>query len=67
MVRRAIEGSHIFTPKKLANTKCTINPDNSDIINSDTGKPTDNCIKGVLGCYFAYQDGITDHFGRCIY
>ena len=64
---RATGGSYIPTPKKLANTKCTINPDNSDIIDQDTGKPTDNCIKGALGCYFAYQDGITDHLGRRIY
>lgn len=66
-LRRATGGSHIPTPKRLSNIKCTINPDNSDIIDPDTGKPTDNCIKGTLGCYFAHQDGITDHLGRHIY
>src|SRR5438552_11565317 len=30
--RRAVGGSYKPTPKSLANTKCTINPDNSNII-----------------------------------
>ncbi|CAG8570572.1 13122_t:CDS:2, partial [Cetraspora pellucida] len=38
---------------KLANTRCTINSDNSDIIDQTTGKPTDNCIKDALEYYFA--------------
>ena len=66
-LRRAHGGSYIPTSKKLANKKCTINPDNSDIIDPDTGNPTDNCLWGALGCYFAYQDGKTDHLGRRIY
>src|SRR5260364_223380 len=65
--RRTNGGSYIPTPKKLANTKCTINPDNSDIIDLATGKPTDNCLKGALGYYFADKDRITDHLRRCIY
>ncbi|CAG8475523.1 11073_t:CDS:2, partial [Scutellospora calospora] len=36
--RRTTGGSYISTSKKLANTKCTINPDNSDIINPATVK-----------------------------
>ena len=36
-LQRTVGGSYISTPKKLANTKCTINPDNSKIINPDTG------------------------------
>ena len=48
---RANRGFYIPTPKKLANTKCTINPDNSDIIDLAIGNLTDNCLKGVLGCY----------------
>ena len=65
--RQANGGSYIPTPKKLANTKCTINPDNSNIIDPATGNLTDNCLKGALECYFANKDGITDHLGRCIY
>lgn len=60
-LRRALGGSYIPTPKKLSNTKCTINPDNSKIIDPITGKPTDNCLKDALGVYFAYQDGHTEH------
>ena len=65
--RRSNGGSYISTPKKLSNTKCTINPDNSDIIDPDTGKLTNNCLKGALECYFADKDRITDHLGRRIY
>jgi hypothetical protein len=66
-LHRTTGGSYIPTPKKLANTKYTINPDNSNIIDPSTGKPTDNCLKGALGCYFADKKGITDHLGRHIY
>ena len=65
--RYALGGSYIPTPKKLTNKKYTINPDNSDIIDPATGKPTDNCLWEALGCYFAYQDGKTDHLGKRIY
>ncbi|CAG8502763.1 22496_t:CDS:2 [Cetraspora pellucida] len=65
--QRTTGGSYISTSKKLANTKCTINSDNSDIINLATGKSTDNCLKGALGCYFADKAGITDHLERRIY
>ena len=44
--RRATGGSYKPTPKRLANTKCTINPDNSK-----TGD--DMCLKYALGAYFA--------------
>ncbi|GBB97514.1 hypothetical protein RclHR1_00030071 [Rhizophagus clarus] len=64
---RSYGGSYIPTSRKLANTKCTINPDNSDIIDPATGKPTDNCLWGAIGCYFAYQDGKADYLGRRIY
>ncbi|CAG8492072.1 6627_t:CDS:2 [Scutellospora calospora] len=46
---------------KLANTKCTINPDNSEIIDPITGMPSDNCLQGALACYFANKDGHTEH------
>ena len=60
--RRTTGGSYILTPKKLANTKYTINPDNSKIINPVTNMPYGNCIQGALACYFAYKDGYTEHF-----
>ncbi|CAG8614742.1 3281_t:CDS:2, partial [Scutellospora calospora] len=43
-------GSYILTPKKLANTKYTINPDNSQI-------DDDMCLKYALGAYFASNRG----------
>ena len=52
--RRAIGGSYNPTSKRLANTKCTINPDNQGLINSETNKLSENCIQGALGCYFAH-------------
>jgi hypothetical protein len=55
--RRATGGSHILTPKKLANKKCTINPDNRGLIDPKTNKLSDECIRGAIGCYFAHQDG----------
>ena len=63
-LRRALEGSYIPTPKKLANIKCTINPDNKDLIDPETKKPSEKCLQGALGCYFAHQDGHTDHLER---
>ena len=66
-LRRATGGSYIPTPKRLANTKCTINPDNKGIIDPETNALSENCLKGALGCYFADQDGITDHLGRRIF
>ena len=57
--RRATGGSYIPTPKKLANTKCTINP--------KTYALSEKCLQGALGCYFADQDRITDHLSRRIF
>ncbi|PKK56335.1 hypothetical protein RhiirC2_800245, partial [Rhizophagus irregularis] len=62
--RRALGGSHIETPKKLANTKCTINPDNKGLIDPKTNKLSENCLQGAIGCYFAHQDGKTKHLER---
>ena len=62
--QRAFGGSYISTPKKLANTKCTINPDNSKIINPVTGMPSNNCLQGALACYYAHKDGYTEHLER---
>ena len=55
--QRAFGGSYISTPKKLANTKCTINPDNSQ-----TGD--DMCLKYALGAYFASNRGETKNLQR---
>ena len=55
--RRTIGGSYISISKKLANTKCTINPDNSQ-----TGD--DMCLKYALGAYFASNRGITKNLQR---
>ncbi|GBB90324.1 hypothetical protein RclHR1_17230005 [Rhizophagus clarus] len=63
-LRRALGGSYIPTPKKLANTKSTINPDHQGLINPETNRPSERCLQGVLSAYFAYQDGHTDHLER---
>ncbi|CAH1767592.1 11897_t:CDS:1, partial [Entrophospora sp. SA101] len=55
--RRTVGGSFEPTPKRLANTKCTINPDNSK-----TGD--DMCLKYAFGPYFATLDGITKNLQR---
>ena len=52
--RWAIGGSYIPTPKKLANKKCTINPDNQGLIDPKTNKLSEECIRGATGCYFAH-------------
>jgi len=62
--RRALGGSHIETPKKLANTKCTINPDNKGLVDPKTNKLSEKCLQGAIGCYFAHQDGKTKHLER---
>ncbi|GBC40880.2 hypothetical protein GLOIN_2v1820840 [Rhizophagus irregularis DAOM 181602=DAOM 197198] len=62
--RRAEGGSYILTPKALANKKCTINPDNKDLIDPDTGLPSEKCLQGALGAYFAYKDGHTQKLER---
>ena len=62
--RRAEGGSYILTPKALANKKCTINPDNKDLIDPDTGLPSEKCLQGALGAYFAYKDGHTQNLER---
>jgi len=62
--RRAGGGSFIPTPKKLANSKCTINPDNHALIDPETNRPSEKCLQGALGAYFAYQDGHTEHLER---
>ena len=55
------------TPKRLANTKCTINPDNQGLIDPETNALFEKCLQGALGCYFANKDGIIDHLGRRIF
>ncbi|GET49882.1 hypothetical protein GLOIN_2v1820840 [Rhizophagus irregularis DAOM 181602=DAOM 197198] len=62
--RRAEGGSYILTPKALANKKCTINPDNKDLIDPDTGLLSEKCLQGALGAYFAYKDGHTQKLER---
>src|SRR5215216_2024765 len=58
-LRRALRGSYKPTPPpKLANKKCTINPDNQGLIDLETNRLSEKCLKGATGCYFAYQDGI---------
>ncbi|GES95460.1 hypothetical protein GLOIN_2v1480811 [Rhizophagus clarus] len=63
-LRRAIGGSYKPTPKKLANTKCTINPDNKGLIDPETNALSEKCLQGAIGCYFAHQDGKTKHLER---
>ncbi|GBB95633.1 hypothetical protein RclHR1_25800002 [Rhizophagus clarus] len=53
---QATGGSYEPTPKKLANTKCTINPDNKGLIDSETNALSEKCLQDALGCYFAHQD-----------
>ncbi|PKK55548.1 hypothetical protein RhiirC2_802107 [Rhizophagus irregularis] len=61
---QAEEGSYILTPKTLANKKCTINPDNKDLIDPNTGLPSEKYLQGALGAYFAYKDGHTKKLER---
>ncbi|UZO15801.1 uncharacterized protein OCT59_007216 [Rhizophagus irregularis] len=61
---RAEGGSYILTPKALANKKCTINPDNKDLLDPDTGLLSEKCLQGALGAYFAYKDGHTQKLER---
>jgi len=42
--RRALGGSYNPTPKKLANTKCTINPDNKGLIDPETNALSEKCL-----------------------
>ncbi|PKY27782.1 hypothetical protein RhiirB3_390547, partial [Rhizophagus irregularis] len=64
-LRRGTGGSYKPTPKKLANTKSTINPDNQGLIDPETNRPSEKCLQGALGCYFAHQDKPdTDHLER---
>ena len=64
-LNRGTGGSFIPTPKKLANTKCTINPDNKGLIDPETNALSEKCLQGALGCYFAHQDQPdTDHLER---
>src|SRR5271170_7420362 len=53
--RRATGESFIPTPKKLANIKCTINPDNHVLIDRETNRPSEKCLQDALGAYFAYK------------
>src|SRR5277367_1159867 len=58
--RRGTGGLCKPTSKRLANTKCTINPDNSQ-----TG---DNmCLKYALGAYFASNGDVTKNLQRLSY
>ncbi|GES97919.1 hypothetical protein GLOIN_2v1481003 [Rhizophagus clarus] len=41
---RALGGSYIPTPKKLANTKSTINPNNQGLINPKMNRPSERCL-----------------------
>ncbi|PKB96142.1 hypothetical protein RhiirA5_435370, partial [Rhizophagus irregularis] len=63
-LQRGAGGSFKPTPKKLANTKATINPDNKGLIDRETNRLSEKCLQGALGCYFAHQDGETDHLER---
>ncbi|GBC00953.1 hypothetical protein RclHR1_40090001 [Rhizophagus clarus] len=63
-LRRALRESYIPTPKKLANIKSTINPDNQGLINPETNRPSERCLQGALDAYFAHQDKHTDHLER---
>jgi hypothetical protein len=63
-LRRALGGSYILTPKKLANIKCTINPDNQGLVDPVTKKLSEKCLQGALGCYFTHQDGHINHLER---
>jgi hypothetical protein len=65
--RQALGVSYIPIPKRLANTKCTINPDNQGLVDPETNALSEKCLQGALGCYFAHQDGYTDHLGRHIF
>ncbi|CAG8595582.1 9297_t:CDS:2, partial [Cetraspora pellucida] len=44
-LRRGTGESFIPTPKKLANTKCTINPDNQGLIDPETNKLSEKCLQ----------------------
>ncbi|GBB99512.1 hypothetical protein RclHR1_35430001, partial [Rhizophagus clarus] len=63
-LRRTTGGSYEPTPKKLANKKSTINPDNKGLVDPETNALSEKCLQGALGCYFAYQDGHTDNLER---
>ena len=63
-LKRATGGSYIHTPKKLANTKCTINPDNHVLIDPETNRPSEKCLQGALCAYFTHQNGHTDNLER---
>ncbi|GBB98167.1 hypothetical protein RclHR1_31510001 [Rhizophagus clarus] len=65
--RRATGGSYIPTPEKLANKKCTINPDNQGLIDPEMYRPSEKCLQGALGCYFADKAGKTDYLERHIF
>ncbi|GBB92879.1 hypothetical protein RclHR1_20710003 [Rhizophagus clarus] len=47
-LRRGTGGSFIPTPKKLTNTKCTINPDNKGLIDPETNALSEKCLQGAL-------------------
>ena len=44
--RRAIGGSYKPIPTRLANTKCTINPDNQGLIDPETNALSEKCLQG---------------------
>ncbi|GBB99084.1 hypothetical protein RclHR1_34070001 [Rhizophagus clarus] len=60
-------GSYIPTSEKLANKKSTINPDNQGLIDPEMHRPSEKCLQGALGCYFADKAGKTDHLERRIF
>ncbi|EXX77773.1 uncharacterized protein OCT59_024709 [Rhizophagus irregularis] len=47
-------GSFISTSKRLANIKSTINPDNKDLIDLETKKPSEKYLQDALGLYFTH-------------
>ena len=55
-LRRTTGGFYEPTPKKFANTKCTINPDNKGLIDPETNALSEKCLQDALGCYYANQD-----------
>jgi hypothetical protein len=63
-LRRGTGGSFKPTPKGLTNKKCTINPDNKGLIDPETKRLSEKCLQGALACYYADQDGHTDHLER---
>ncbi|RGB22411.1 hypothetical protein C1646_776136 [Rhizophagus diaphanus] len=52
----AISDFKVNESDSLANKKCTINPDNKDLIDLFTGLLSEKCLQSALSIYFAHQD-----------